>query len=361
MQGAAQGDAEFAVLGGVHPADRAGVPAAVHLLQLGDRRGGGGPGLTSDRWSRVQQAGQRDRRARLGQLGEDRRRQMLDVCDLDDLRFRRRLDPHRMRAQGADDPRGDDALLAAVLVAAQQLLAEVVVDGRVGAAPGRAGEGNGGDAGAGAANQQLRAGAEEGGLRSAAAEAEAVGNCSRIEPKTAAGSCAEAPATTTSRASTTLLISPAPIRSVAAATERSKSPRGPGAANLRARRQVRVEQRQWAAAQTGQSSLQRGALLSRVVARPRIALSVRNVSSPLRQSDSSGRTIEPGESEDQLEEAPPVWSKANPPSQTTPAPAGSRLGSSSDRIPPRPQALLGYVGEAFVPARGGLMGDPKAR
>ena len=36
-QGAAQADAELAVLGGVHPADRAGVPAAVHLLELGDR------------------------------------------------------------------------------------------------------------------------------------------------------------------------------------------------------------------------------------------------------------------------------------------------------------------------------------
>ena len=47
-------------------------------------------------------------------------------------------------------------VLAAVLVAAQQLLAEVVVDRRVGAAPGRAGEGDGRDAGAGAPQQQLR-------------------------------------------------------------------------------------------------------------------------------------------------------------------------------------------------------------
>ena len=37
QEGAAQGDAEFAVLGGVHPADRGGVPAAVELLQLGQR------------------------------------------------------------------------------------------------------------------------------------------------------------------------------------------------------------------------------------------------------------------------------------------------------------------------------------
>ena len=42
--------------------------------------------------------------------------------------------------------RGDDRLLLAVLVAAQQLLAEVVVDRRVGAAPGRAGQRDGRDA-----------------------------------------------------------------------------------------------------------------------------------------------------------------------------------------------------------------------
>ena len=173
QQGAAQGDAELAVLGRVHPADRAGVPAAVHALELGDRRGGRGPGLAADGRGRVQHPGQLDRRARLGQLGDHRRRQVLDVRHLDDLRLGRRLDPDRVRAQGADDPLGDDPLLAAVLVAAQQLLAEVVVDGGVGAAPGRAGEGDGRDAGAGAAHQQLRAGADEGRLGRAAAEAEA--------------------------------------------------------------------------------------------------------------------------------------------------------------------------------------------
>ena len=35
--GRAQGDAELAVAGGVHPADRAGVAAAVHALDLGDQ------------------------------------------------------------------------------------------------------------------------------------------------------------------------------------------------------------------------------------------------------------------------------------------------------------------------------------
>ena len=52
------------------------------------------------------------------------------------------------------------------------------------------------------------------------------GNCSRRAPKIAAALCAFAPSTVTSRASTTLLISPAPIRSVAASTAASNSPGG---------------------------------------------------------------------------------------------------------------------------------------
>ena len=94
----------------------------------------------------MQQPGQLDRRVRLGELGDHRRRQVLDVRDLDDLRLGRRLDPDRMRAQGADDPLDDDPLLAAVLVAAQELLAEVVIDGWVGASAGRPGQGDGRDA-----------------------------------------------------------------------------------------------------------------------------------------------------------------------------------------------------------------------
>ena len=54
--------------------------------------------------------------------------------------------PDGVRAEGPDDPLGDDPLLAPVLVAAQQLLAEMVVDSGVGAAPGRAGQRDGRDA-----------------------------------------------------------------------------------------------------------------------------------------------------------------------------------------------------------------------
>jgi hypothetical protein len=52
------------------------------------------------------------------------------------------------------------------------------------------------------------------------------GNCSRIAPKTAAGSCAAPAETSTSRASTIFDISPALIRSVAAEIIRSNSPGG---------------------------------------------------------------------------------------------------------------------------------------
>ena len=66
------------------------------------------------------------------------------------------LDPDRDRGEPALDPPGDDRVLVAVLGAVQELLAEVVVDGGVGAAAGRAGEGDGRGDGAAAADEQLR-------------------------------------------------------------------------------------------------------------------------------------------------------------------------------------------------------------
>ena len=54
-----------------------------------------------------------------------------------------RGDPDGVRAQRAGDPADDDRLLLAVLVGAQELLAEVVVDGGVGGAAGGAGERDG--------------------------------------------------------------------------------------------------------------------------------------------------------------------------------------------------------------------------
>ncbi len=83
------------------------------------------------------------------------------------------LDPDRVRTQATDDALDHDAVLAAVLVGAQEALAEVVVDGGVGAAAGRAGQGDGRDAGAGAADEELGARADEGRLGRPGAEAEA--------------------------------------------------------------------------------------------------------------------------------------------------------------------------------------------
>ena len=121
-----------------------GVPAAIELLELGDQpQPAAAAGSGADGGSRVQQPGELERRARLGELGADRRRQVLDVRDLDHDGLGRDLDPDRVRLEPARDPLGDDPVLVPVLVAAQQLLAEVVVDGRVGAAPGRAGERHG--------------------------------------------------------------------------------------------------------------------------------------------------------------------------------------------------------------------------
>ena len=81
---------------------------------------------------------------------------------------------------------------------------------------------------------------------------------------------------------------------------------------------------------------------------PTIALTVRKVRSPLRQSESSGRTSEPGASEDQVEEPPPSGSKAKPPSQTGPAPAGSPRRLVDDRVAAAAQALGGDVAEAVA-------------
>ena len=63
---------------------------------------------------------------------------MLDVRHASELGIRRRLDPYRVRAQRALDPPRDDLVLMALLGAAPQLLAEVVVHGGIGTPPGAA-------------------------------------------------------------------------------------------------------------------------------------------------------------------------------------------------------------------------------
>ena len=91
----------------------------------------------------------------------------------DHHRLRRPLDPDRDRRQAALDPLRDDRVLGAVLGAVEELLAEVVVDRRVGAASRRSGERHRRGDGAAAANEELGAGADERRLGRADAEAEA--------------------------------------------------------------------------------------------------------------------------------------------------------------------------------------------
>jgi hypothetical protein len=170
----AQGDAELAVLDGVHPAHRPRIPAAVEPFELGDEllvlRSAW---LRADGRRRVKEFGQLEHRPRIGELGVDGRREVLDVGDAYDHRLRRALDPDRDRRQAALDPLRDDGVLGAVLVAVEELLAEVIVDGGIGAATRRSGEGHRRRNGAAAANEELRAGADERCLRRADAEAEA--------------------------------------------------------------------------------------------------------------------------------------------------------------------------------------------
>ena len=144
QQGAAQGDAVFAVLGRVHPADRAGVPAAVHPLEVGDRGLGGRPEAPSNHQHQVPQAGHS-----IAECGSASwaitgvaRCSMFATLTISGSSAASTQTACGRRAP--DDPRAlDDPLLAAVLVAAQELLAEVrIVDRGVGAAPGRAGEGD---------------------------------------------------------------------------------------------------------------------------------------------------------------------------------------------------------------------------
>ena len=161
------------------------------------------------------------------------------------------------------------------------------------------------------------------------------GNCSRIAPKTAAGSWAAPADTSTSRASTTFDISPASIRPVAAATARSKSP---GGGRWKSRPAPSGEGRALAAGRRAAPRAwprdrRRGSSASSPGRTT--ALTVRKASSPLRQSESSGNTSEAGGSEDQVEEDPPSGSKAKPPTQTGPAPAGRPRGSSKIASAPR--------------------------
>jgi hypothetical protein len=105
----------------------------------------------------------------------DRRRQVLDVHHLDQAGLGRRLYPDRGAAQRPLNPAHHDLVLAPLLRRPQELLAEVIVDGGIRAAPSGARERHRVGARAASPHEQLRARPEEGPLRRAAAKAEAGG------------------------------------------------------------------------------------------------------------------------------------------------------------------------------------------
>ena len=117
------------------------------LLELGDR-----PRAPSPRARRRRpESGAASRPARspsgLGELGVDRRREVLDVRDLDHLGLRAASTHTAMPASARRSAcRRSRALSGSSR--AQELLAEMVVDGRIGAPPRRAGQRHRGDAGA---------------------------------------------------------------------------------------------------------------------------------------------------------------------------------------------------------------------
>ena len=276
QQRRAQGDAELAVLGGVHPADRARVPAAVHAprarrsapsarRRARRRRPASGAAVPA---SSMAESG-------LGELGVDRRREVLDVGHLDDpgssaASTQTERGPS-VRAIRADDDPVLDAVLVAAAGAARRG-GRRPPGRRCGASNRRA---RPCDPGPAAAHEQLRAGAQEGGLGRADAEAEArreqlaqgaehgrrvVCAAPRPRPRARAPPCrAHRRGCARRRAATAL----------------SKSLGGSDARDPRAAGRARVEHRQRLVAQRAQPALEAVAHGGRDRPRPATAVSVR--------------------------------------------------------------------------------------
>ncbi len=284
--------------------------------------------LSPDRRRRVQQPRQLDRGARLGELGADRRGQVLDVGHLDHARLGRRLDPDRLAAQRALDPPDDDLVLAAVLGGAQELLAEVIVDRGVGAAPGRAGERHRRRPRPATPHEQLRAGAEERGLRRAAAKAEA----GREQlPKRAV----ERRRLVGPRRLDHHLAREHHLLQLAGADSLHRlrhrllePPRGKHAGDPGLARRVGVGERQGRLAERGEPGAQPPRDGARIDARPgqRAQRQMGSAGGPVERQ--LGHHHQRGRKRRPLGRPPPSGPNANPPTQTGPAPAGSRSGSS---------------------------------
>ena len=347
QQRAAQRDAEFAVAGGVGPADGAGVPAAVEALERRDQRRGARQRLAADGRRRVHQPGQLERVDRRRQLRADRRGEVLDVGDPHELGLGRGGDPDRVRAQRALDPPRDDRVLLAVARVAQQLLAEVVVDGRVGAAAGRAGERERAHAVALAAHQQLGAGGDQRRVAAPDAEHEArrellaqhAEHRRRVVRRAARAPALRARARSSrARPARDQLDGARDGLLVVLGRHRAGDLEAPGRAPGRA-----------AAAAASRSSARRALqareqLLGDVVGRRRArpASAARARSPPrcaARRARPRARSATPARSRASAARAPPSGANAKPPTATGPPPAGSSAGSATAAARQRAPAL----------------------
>ena len=227
-----------------------------------------------------------------------------------------------------------DRLLGPVLGALQQLLAEVVVHRRVGAAAGGAGQRHGLGAGAVAAHQQLGAGAHERALRAADAVAVAVGErrAQAVEHR-ARGRCRARRCTRTSRASTT-------FSSVARADPLDRA--ADGLLVVRGRRRARhpragdrvgVDQRHLPRARAPRAASRPARAAPSGDSSPSTATdTVMRASSPRRANETSGSTSWAASKPAHSGARPPAWAKAKPPRCTGPDPggaSGSAAGSSA--------------------------------
>ena len=251
----------------------------------------------------------------------------------------------------------------AVLVASQEPLAEMVVDRRVGAAAGRARERDRRGTGSLAPDEQLGAGAEEGALRGAAAEAEAGREELAIAPKSAATSCGGGASTRPPAPAPPSRARRARMRSIGARDGAPRSVRRRGARDLgrgrsdgdRAAAATRTKRREAGREPGARAAIRRPAPTSRQ----------RQAASPSRgSSETSGSVSSAGGNDDQCGRPPPSASKAKPPTHTGPAPGGSPSGSSASRSVARQRAQPAAVGEAVRPREtdlGGACRAPRAR
>ena len=234
--------------------------------------------------------------------------------------------PDGVRAQRALDPPRDDRVLLAVLLRAQQPLAEVVVDRRVGAAPDRPGQRDRAHAQPLAAHQQLGRRADERRRRPARRRRRSSRRrprAARRRPRRRRGGAGAW--TSTSRASTIFSRRPARDQLDGARDRRLVVLRRHRAGDRVPLRRVGVKQRQRPArAATSQPRLQpRSSSSSGVVARraPRTATVHQTSSPPARERHLRHDERRRGEARP-VRAPPPSGAKAKPPQATSPPPAG---------------------------------------